>query len=128
MRAIRYGAMLLVLSGCMIGSSAEKYQPARGPAGATVKIQLVDKSRMEGELLAVEEASLLIRQGDELLRVPVASIRRGEAPQVSFRGSNLTGKQREDLQLISRYPKGVSAQLEQSLLQAYGQTSVRAVP
>lgn len=117
----------LLLAACMVGTSAHGYAPAKGPAGATVSMELDDKRRITGELLAVEEATLLVLQDREVIRVPVSRIRSGKAPKISFTGERLVGTTREELRLVSRYPQGVSPELEARLLQAYGTTSVREI-
>jgi hypothetical protein len=129
MRILQFGALiLLALTACQIGTSAQGYPPAKGPAGVMLNIQLADKSKLTGELLAVEDSSLLILQGPEILRVRLNSVRAGSGPKVSFTGKNLAGDLRERLRLVSRFPQGVSAELEPRLIQAYGQTAIRSVP
>jgi hypothetical protein len=111
----------------MVGTSGSNYPPAQGPAGATVSIDLNDKRKIRGELLAVEEATLLLLQQREVIRVAVAQIRTGKAAKVKFAGPNLAASTRERLRLVSRYPQGVSPELEARLLEAYGTTSVRQI-
>lgn len=118
---------LTLLSGCQVGTHAKNYQPATGPAGAMVNLQLQDKSRTSGELLAVESNALLLLRANVLTRVPLTQIRSGKAPKVSFDG-RLKGDLRERLRLISRYPQGVTPELENQLLRAYGQSETRSLP
>jgi hypothetical protein len=118
---------LLLLAACMVGTSGRGYAPAKGPAGATVSLDLTGKRDVAGELLAVEEATLLVLQERQLIRVPVALIESGKAPKISFSGRRLAGDTRKRLRLVSRYPQGVSPELEARLLQAYGVTSVRQI-
>ena len=118
---------LSILTACQVGTRAKNSQPANGPAGAMVNIQLTDKSRTSGELLAVESSSLLLLQADVLTRIPLSRIRSGAAPKVGFDG-RLGGNSRERLRLISRYPQGVSPELEGQLLRAYGQNQVNSLP
>jgi hypothetical protein len=117
---------ITLLGGCQVGTQAKNYPPATGPAGAIVNIELSDKSKLSGELLAVEPTSLLLRI-PEVVRVPLAQVRSGRAPKVRF-DSKLRGNSRERLRLISRYPQGVTPELEALLLQAYGQGEVRTRP
>jgi hypothetical protein len=128
MRAsLRPLAALLLLAACMIGTTGRSYAPAKGPAGATVSLDLTGKRAVSGELLAVEETTLLVLQQRELIRVAVTLIESGKAPKISFTGRGLAGDTRERLRLVSRYPQGVSPELEASLLQAYRATSVRQI-
>jgi hypothetical protein len=110
-----------------VGTHARNYPPAKGPAGATVDLRFTDRTRSTGELLAVETSALLLLQGNQLIRVPLAQIRSGSAPKVSF-DRQLRGDTRERLRLISRYPQGVSSDLETQLLRAYGLTEIRTRP
>lgn len=119
---------LLLVAACPIGTTGRGYAPAKGPAGATVTLELTGHRRIVGELLAVEDTALLVLEDRQLVRVPLPLILSGNAPKVSFNGQAATGglgEPGERLRLISRYPQGVSAELEARLLQAYGQSGVR---
>jgi hypothetical protein len=116
---------LLLFAACSVGTTGRSYAPAKGPAGATVSLDLAGKREVSGELLAVEEATLLVLQERQLIRVAVTLIESGKAPKVSFKG--WTGATRERLRLISRYPQGVSPEFEARLLRAYGLPSVRQI-
>jgi hypothetical protein len=118
---------LALLTACQVGSHAKNYPPATGPAGAIVRLELTDKSKTTGELLAVESSALLLLQASRLTRIPLSQIRSGSAPRVGFDG-RLGGNTRERLRLISRYPQGVSPELEGQLLRAHGQSEVRSSP
>lgn len=119
--------VLVLAAACTVGTHARNYPPAKGPAGATVNLQLSDKSRSTGELLAVETSGLLLLRDSQLVRVLLSQVRRGNAPKLSFNGS-LRDDTRERLRLISRYPQGVSSELEGQLLRAYGQSEVKSLP
>ena len=119
--------VLVLATACTVGTHARNYPPAKGPAGAVVNLQLTDKSRSTGELLAVESSALLLLRDSQLVRVPLSQVRRGNAPKLSFNGS-LRDDTRQRLRLISRYPQGVSSSLESKLLRAYGQSEVRTQP
>ncbi len=123
--ARRVSTLLLLLVACSVGTTGRNYAPAQGPAGATVTLKLSGQDQAVGELLAVEDTALLVLEGRELVRVPLPLITSGKAPKVSFTGPTLTAETRERLRLISRYPQGVSAELETRLLEAYGQSRVR---
>jgi hypothetical protein len=123
----RASSLLLLLVACSVGTTGRNYAPAQGPAGATVTLDLTGQRQVGGELLAVEEATLLLRRPGELVRVPLRLITSGKAPKLSFTGATLTGETRERLRLISRYPQGVSAELEARLLEAYGQRGVQEI-
>lgn len=118
---------LILLTACSVGTTGRNYAPAKGPAGATVSLELTGKRTMTGELLAVEQGSLLMLAGRQLVRVALPVIQFGKAPKVSFTGGTLKDAVRQRLRLISRYPQGVSPDLEARLLEAYGQTLVQEV-
>ncbi len=118
---------LLFLAACMVGTTGRSYAPARGPAGAMVQLELGGKREVGGELLAVEEATLLILQEQQLTRVPLVLIESGKAPRITFVGGTMSADTRERLRLVSRYPQGISPELEARLLQAYGASGVRQI-
>ena len=117
---------LMSLAGCSVGTSVKNYAPAKSPAGATVKLELTGNREMGGELLAVQDSSLLVRSDNQLIRVHLPLIQSGKVPKLTFTGAELNGGQvREHLRLLSRYPQGVSPELESRLLEAYGQAAVQ---
>jgi hypothetical protein len=116
-----------LIGACQIGTHAKNYAPARGPAGAILDLRFSDKSRARAELLAVEDSALLVVENAQLARVPLAQIRSARGPKVAF-DSRLRSDTRERLRLLSRYPQGVSPEMEGRLLQAYGQSTVRSLP
>jgi hypothetical protein len=120
-------AALILLTACSVGTTGRNYAPAKGPAGATVTLELTGKRTMGGELLAVEPGTLLVLSGRQLFRVALPAVRSGKAPKVVFSGNPLQDQLRERLRLISRYPQGVSAELEARLLEAYGQAAIQEV-
>lgn len=116
-----------LLAACAVGTTGGSYEPAKGPAGARVTLEVSGHREVIGELLAVEDTSLLVLQERQLVRVPLALVISGNAPKVSFTGRTLMTQRdeaRERLCLISRYPQGVSPELEARLLEAYGQSRV----
>jgi hypothetical protein len=127
MRIAFVAPALILLGACMVGATGKSYAPATGPAGAMVDLELNDKKKVSGELLAVEDSTLLLLWNQDLFRVPVDRIRRGHAPKVSFTGRTLNGDLRERLRLISRYPQGVSSELEARLLEVYEHPAIRSI-
>jgi len=124
----------LLLLGCVMGTTTNKYQPAQGPAGAEIHLTLAEGRTVTGELLSIDSGVLLVLERSQvlergqLLRVSVGALRDLRAPKVNYHGSDLPAATRERLRLISRYPQGVSPELERQLLQAYGQEAVVEVP
>ena len=116
---------LMLLAACSVGTSVKNFAPAKGPAGATVTLRLISNRTLAGELLAVADSSLLVQSGGQLFRVGLPRIVSGTAPKLSFTAAELKDEVRERLRLLSRYPQGVSPELETRLLQAYGQSGVQ---
>jgi hypothetical protein len=112
--------------GCAIGTRPRKFQPAAGPAGVTVTLDLRE-ARFEGELLAIDDSALIIRrfQGS----APVAVVRFAAIRGTAFRqvGVSFAGRHaprpddREKLRLVSRFPQGLTPDLFRRLLAAYAQ-------
>lgn len=134
MRA-RLGVITLCAAlACSVGPKPENVRPAREPAGATVGLQVRsgrERQLVTGELLAVQDSGLLVRDTTRIVLVRNQAIRRGTllAPgiAVSFTAKPV-GDTRERLRLVSRYPAGVSAELLRRLLAAYGHDSLRTIP
>jgi hypothetical protein len=130
----RLGVLLpaVVALGCAVGTTANKYPPALGPAGAYIRLSLRRGPDVKGELLAVGQDALLVLRAQpleqRLVRVPIEALDGMEAPGVRYGGSGLPAERRERLRLISRYPQGVAPELERRLLEAYRQDSVIQLP
>lgn len=90
-------------------------------------LTLSEGRTLRGELLAVEDSTLLLAVEGSLHRVPLRAVVRGAAPRLGFT-DRLEPGTRERLRLISRYPQGVSPDLERRLLQAYGREAVTPAP
>lgn len=120
----------LGLSGCHVGPRPESFPPAQRPEG--VAARLVTRSRqVRGEVLVVQDTALIVR-GDSLYFVPVAVIREGTfhaMREAEIRRGAFVRKRdgRERLQLVSRFPQGLTADRLQALLAAYGQRSLVVV-
>lgn len=123
-RAHAVAGMSVLAAGCLLGTPAGKFEPARGPRGVSATLQLIDRGRLEGELLAVADSALIIRSTSiAVVRYP--SIRTGQFRQVGyvqFRSRPPSNRDREQLRLVSRFPQGLGPELMKHLLQAYGQS------
>jgi hypothetical protein len=119
-----------VAASCSVGPRPDKFPPAREPAGATIQLRLRGKRVVTGELLAVQDSGLLVRDSSRILLVPNRAVQNGSLVSGGagpFRGKPV-GDTRERLRLLSRYPSGVSGELLTTLLAAYGRDSVETVP
>lgn len=131
---MRHRLAVIVVSAalaCSVGTKAKNFPPAREPAGATVQIRYGRASlRLAGELLAVQEEGLLGRTGDRVWLAPNPLLRRGEVATRGMRASfsgRLRGSTRERFRLLSRFPQGVTPDVLQQVLAAYGQDSVQVL-
>jgi hypothetical protein len=129
----RFGILLAGAVACSVGPRPEKIQPAREPAGATIGLQLRggrSKLLVTGELLAVQDSGLLVRDTTRIVLVPNRAIRTGTllVPGIGLTFSGRpSGATRERLRLVSRYPAGVPADLLRRLLAAYGHDSLETI-
>ena len=118
----------LLAAGCAGGQRLNRYPPALGPAGVSISVGL-DKHRVGGELLAVEDSTLLLitasRDAVSLVRIPERAIQDVRAVDGITR--SWTAELRERWRLLARYPAGVTRELERRLLVAYEADSVRWV-
>ena len=132
---IRATALLTVLvlacltNGCSFGMTARKYSPAQGPKGIMMHVSTGQK-QLTGELIEVRADGILL--ADEKLRLlPYTAILSAEANEkdTPYRISKGTVPNRdvqEHLRLLSRFPQGLTPELIQRLLDAYGQTELAA--
>jgi hypothetical protein len=132
MRAVSIALVAwLGLNGCHMGPRPESFPPAQRPEG--IAARLVTRTRqVRGEVLVVQDTALIVRSGDSLYFVPVAVIREGTFPTLPEadirRGAFVRKKDgRERLQLVSRFPQGLSDDRLQAVLAAYGQRALVVV-
>lgn len=123
----------LGLTGCYVGSRAQSFPPAQRPEGVAARLVTRIHRPLNGEVLVVQDTALIIRRGDGLYFVPVAVIQEGTFPNVGEaqirRGAFVHKRDgRERLQLVSRFPQGLSDDRLQALLAAYGQRALVVVP
>lgn len=111
--------LLLALLGCALGGSVERWKPSGQAAGSDIELFLLDGRSVRGELLALDSAGFLVLEPARMVRIAQAAARSGAAFKTGF-DLPLSKDTRERLRLMSRYPQGVSAALEQALLAAYG--------
>lgn len=118
--------LALVCGGCRVGPRIEAVDAAHTPAGIATVVR-TSKATYEGELLCVADDGLLLLVAERLTSVPFDAIEYVEArPVVRVRGrrAELYSAEKEKLRKCSRFPQGVSKELELALLSAYGQAEV----
>lgn len=114
---MRHGFLLLALgiSACAVGGNPLSYPLALQPVGAMAAAQVAHQGTFEGELLTVDDSSIVMLTGPRQLR----RFRLGDV--VTFRTKpssiawddprgkrDLTPAELRRLQLVSRYPYGAS--------------------
>ena len=124
-RALLLG-LLAVSAACATGPRVATYGPAVTPAGVHARL-LIGRKRAEirGELLEVRDSALLIvRDGTRVTLVPIDAIRYGDFSKMGpmIAEGELSGGARKRLRLVSRFPAGLSPELEAQLLRVHGQT------
>ena len=132
MRAIHRISLASVLccTACFkVGPSTQDLSLATIPNGARVAVQ-TNTQQVSGELLAVRDSGIVIVFGGRMALVPYPSIRRvmvNELGQYSVGAGTPSAENRAKLNLVSRYPQGIGAELERRLLARTGQTSLEVV-
>ena len=129
LRSLIVPAAVLGFSACMVGPSGANFAPANWPDGIEADLRLKG-SRIQGELLEVQDSALLVLRDDRVVLVPLAAIRVGSFRQRGVLVEN--GRARRsallDLKLVSRFPAGLTPELKARLLAAYGQTEPDRAP
>jgi hypothetical protein len=117
------GLLLLALFGCSIGGSVAGWKPSTQAAGTEIELDLGGADKVKGELIALDSAGFLVLEPTRLVRVDPQGLRGGSGYKTSF-DSPISAEVRDRLRLMSRYPQGVSPELERALLEAYGWSRV----
>ncbi len=120
--AIAALALASLVGGCRLGPEVQTYMPANTPAGVELTVPVGEES-VTGELLSVRDTELIlvIHQPDpDSAGLP--RLARVLAPRA------WSPKQMERHRLLSRYPQGVSSQLEARLAAAYEMESIPWLP
>ena len=118
-RASLGGLALLALFGCSIGGSVAGWRPSAQAAGTEIELDLGGMHKVKGELIALDSAGFLVLEPTRLVRVDPQELRGGSGYKTSF-DAPLSAETRDRLRLMSRYPQGVSPDVERALLEAYG--------
>jgi hypothetical protein len=130
MRPALFALIACVSSGCVHGITTAEFIPARDPQGVRAEI-VTQTRRLSGELIAFHDDGLVVVEQRMLRFVPFSAIRTVTFDQVDQ--TNLGGGRppnradRRRFQLLSRYPQGLTPELLDTLLRAYGQTALAGV-
>ena len=121
-------ALACLTNGCSFGMTARKYSPAQGPKGIMMHVSTGQK-QLTGELIEVRADGILLVAEEKLLLLPYTAILSAEAnekdsPYIISKGTVPNRDVQEHLRLLSRFPQGLTPELIQRLLDAYGQTEL----
>jgi hypothetical protein len=121
---------VLLLAACYHGPSIYKFGPVRGPAGIGADLRLRTKTVVQGELLEVQDSSLIVlTDSNRIVSVPLSGVRSGAFDKLGViigEGMNLESALAK-LRPFSRFPTGLTPELRARLLAAYGQTEAEVV-
>ena len=126
----RAGLILLAvaIAACSYGTRIGDFRPAHSPNGVNVRVTTT-RGALNGELIELRDTGLVVLTAgpDQLCLIPYAQVRSTRFEQVGSSigdGRAPTAQQRERLRLFSRFPQGMSPQVLETLLKAYGQTEL----
>jgi hypothetical protein len=129
MRPALFALIACVSSGCVHGMTTAEFMPARDPEGVRAEI-VTQTRRLSGELIAFHDNGLVVLERRMLRFLPFSAIRTAtfnQVDQTRLVGGPPDRAVRRRLQLLSRYPQGLTPELLDSLLRAYGQTALAGV-
>ena len=129
-------AGFLMAGGCVWGPKVKDHVPAQDGRGLGANVELkspaVDGrgSFLNGELLEVKPAGLVLLVSNKLVYVTFVDIRSARFPHdrsatIGSRGVDTT--LRERLRLQSRFPQGLSEDVQARLLELHGQDQIAIV-
>jgi hypothetical protein len=123
MRRIAIASVACVLlAGCTFGTTARETRLAVAPRGAEVTLA-TQGGRVTGELLAVQDSTLVVLSGGVVTSVPFGIIRSGNV-EVAGAVATWSPEKLAAMRQVSRFPQGMNAELLQRVLARYGQRAV----
>ena len=124
-------AVIAIVGGCTVGKSGKNLMVATGPAGASINAA-VPQGAVTGELVTLREHGLIVRSGAQLRFLPYGIITRmtvselGPNYAVSAQ-SGMTAQKKARLRLVSRFPQGMTPEIEREFLVKLGQSAIDTV-
>lgn len=133
MRLLTAAAMIsiLVIPACKIGKSGKDLPLATQPGGAQVAVAL-QGVRVPGELIAVRDDGVVVTARKQLSFFPFVSLGGLTIQQMSgdyqlSPGERPSREKFERLRLVSRFPQGLTPEIERQLLAELGQSAIVTV-
>ena len=122
--------LCLLSMACVQGPKVADFRPGQQPEGVGAELR-VGYRTLRGELLSIDDQSLLLRQESRILRVFYVAIDSGVFDQMSddtrIKGRAPDRDAREQLRQVSRFPQDLSDELLGALLEAYNQQEVEEI-
>jgi hypothetical protein len=115
-RALLFALVIPVLAACTVSVIGPKQILI--PDGETVAVTMTSGTTREGELLAVTDTNLILKEQGILVALGLPALKK---VLVTRYESTVEGGWREQLSLYSRYPQGVSDEQWHRLLEEAGQ-------
>lgn len=119
------GIASLITAGCVVGGWG---QVKTSPVGGWAKLSIASGD-VFGELLLADDAAALMKNGDDIFRVPwtrVRSVRiKSHSVSVDLGGFPPQAGELRAMRRASRYPFGLTDEQLQHLLESVGRESVR---
>lgn len=132
---------LLLLSACRIGGNVGTDPFTHTPDGTRIRIVTTSRATIDGELVAADDSALVVRGDSIFVAVPVDAIGSVSTTSARVRWVRDTRYRNqpgmasvpggpanfpiERLRLLSRFPQGMSPEIERRLLARYRQAEVR---
>ena len=136
MRALLITLAAIALGGCALrhGPRAETLAVAQSARGLEASLR-IGKTWFSGELMAIADTVVVLDSGKEVLHVPLSRVSEARFRDTSddkfrehYEGPLLRSPAAQKrLRLLSRFPHGLTPEVEAKLLAAHGQTAVRLV-
>lgn len=121
----------LSLAACFhFGPTAETFPLASSPNGATVNATLTSGGTVGGELLSVRDDGVVLLRAGKLVLVPytaLSGLKVDKLDDYSLPAGTPSPERRARLTVVSRYPQGINAELQQKLFAQSGQTELEVV-
>lgn len=111
---------------CHIGPRTDDIEVAHQPGGASITITARSGTVLDGELLAESDSGLVMLWAGQVGYIPYAQTSKFKAQtiEVSTAAAQPSAADRERLRLMSRFPQGLTPDLETRLLAALHQKTV----
>ncbi|HKV50744.1 MAG TPA: hypothetical protein VJO52_06020 [Gemmatimonadaceae bacterium] len=127
MRRTAIVALSVLALGCHFGPRADDLAVAREPRGARTRIAARTGITIDGELLAVLDTGLVVLWSRQVGYMPYVQTLTLSAQTISLsiaKGRLPSPGDREHLRLMSRFPQGLTPDLEARLLAAHHQRAI----